>query len=100
MATASTCSLERLTWAFLDAEGAVGVLGPGVVFQLEGGGVVDERLRALGHARSAVVEIGAGLQRAHSRSQPRGTMSDGERRKGAKKAGEVRRGGGGAVSLT
>lgn len=70
------------------------------MLQLEGGGVVDEWLRALGHARSAVVEIGAGLQRAHSRSQLWGTGNDGERRKGVKKAGEVRQGGGGAVFLT
>lgn len=53
---------SRLTWAFLDAEGPIGVLGSGVVLQLERCGVVDKRLRALGHTRSAVVEIGASLQ--------------------------------------
>lgn len=51
-----------LTWTFLDAEGSVGVFGPGVVLQLEGDGVVDERLWALGHACPAVVEVGTGLQ--------------------------------------
>lgn len=51
-----------LTWTFLNAESSVGVFGPGVVFQLEGDGVVDERLWALGHARPAVVEVGTGLQ--------------------------------------
>lgn len=70
------------------------------MLQLEGGGVVDERLRALGHAGSTVVEIGASLQRAHSHNQPRGTRSDGKHRKGVEKAGEGRRGGGGAVFLT
>ena len=52
----------RLTWTLLDAEGSVSVLGPGVVFQLEGGGVVDKRLGALGHACPTVIEVGAGLQ--------------------------------------
>lgn len=51
-----------LTWTFLDAEGSVGVFCPGVVLQLEGDGVVDERLRALGHTRPAVVEVGTGLR--------------------------------------
>lgn len=55
-------SCHRLTGTLLDAEGSVGVLGSGVVLQLEGGGVVDERLRALGHAGAAVVEVGASLQ--------------------------------------
>jgi len=59
----------RLTWAFLDTEGSIGVLGSGVVLQLERRGVVHERLRALGHARSAVVEIGAGLQAEDEGSQ-------------------------------
>lgn len=31
------------------------------MLQLEGDGVVDERLWALGHARPAVVEVGTGL---------------------------------------
>lgn len=52
----------RLTGTLLDAEGSVGVLCPGVVFQLEGGGVVDEWLRALGHTRPTVIEVSAGLQ--------------------------------------
>lgn len=51
-----------LTWTFLDTEGSVGVFGPGVVLQLEGDGVVDERLWALGHTCPAVVEVGTGLQ--------------------------------------
>ena len=54
---------RKLTWTLLDAKGPVGVLGPGVVLQLEGRGVVDERLGALGHARAAVVEVGASLRR-------------------------------------
>lgn len=53
----------RLTGAFLDAESAVGVLGSGVGLQLEGGGVVHERLRTLGDAGAAVVEISASLQK-------------------------------------
>ena len=52
----------RLTWTLLDTEGSIGVLGPGVVFQLEGGGVVDEGLGALGHTCPAVIEAGAGLR--------------------------------------
>lgn len=52
----------RLTWTLLDTEGSVGVFCPGVVFQLEAGGVVDKWLRALGHACPAVVEVGAGLR--------------------------------------
>lgn len=55
-----------LTWTFLDTKCAVGVLGSGVVLQLERGGVVHKRLRALGHARPAVVEIGARLRRKHT----------------------------------
>lgn len=55
--------LLALTWTLLDAEGAVGVFGPGVVFQLEGDGVVDKRLWALGHTRPAVIEVGTGLQK-------------------------------------
>lgn len=51
-----------LTWAFFHAEGSVGVLGPGIVLQLEGGGVVDERLRALSHTSTTVIEVGARLQ--------------------------------------
>lgn len=51
-----------LTWTFFHAEGSVGVLGAGVVLQLEGGGVIDERLRALGHTSTAVIEVGARLQ--------------------------------------
>lgn len=51
-----------LTWAFFHAEGSVGVLGAGIVLQLEGGRVVDERLRALGHTSTAVIEVGARLQ--------------------------------------
>ena len=58
----------RLTWTLLDAEGSVGVLSPGVVFQLEGGGVVDKRLGALGHACPTVIEVGAGLQTHTSRA--------------------------------
>lgn len=49
------------TWAFLDTEGSIGVLCPGIVFQLKGGGVVDKWLRALGHTCPAVIEVGAGL---------------------------------------
>lgn len=59
----SLARVVGLTWAFLDAEGSVGVFGPGVVLQLEGDGVVDERLRTLGHTGPAVIEVGAGLQR-------------------------------------
>lgn len=51
-----------LTWTFFNAEGSVGVLRPGIVLQLEGGGVVDKRLGALGHARPAVIKVGTGLQ--------------------------------------
>lgn len=56
--------LERLTWTFLDTERSIGVFGSGVVLQLKGCGVVHKRLRALGHAGTAVVEIGASLQRS------------------------------------
>lgn len=52
----------RLTWTLLDTEGSIGVLRPGIVFQLEGGGVIDKRLGALGHACPTVIEVGAGLQ--------------------------------------
>lgn len=59
----STCvQVVGLTWAFFHAEGSVGVLGPGIVLQLEGGGVVDERLRALCHTSPAVIEVGARLR--------------------------------------
>lgn len=51
-----------LTRTFLDAEGSIGVFGPGVVLQLEGNGVVDERLWALGRTRPTVIEVGTGLQ--------------------------------------
>lgn len=53
---------SSLTGTFLDAEGSVGVFGSGVVVQLEGDGVVDEWLWALGHACPTVVEVGTGLQ--------------------------------------
>lgn len=62
---------KGLTWTFLDAKCAVGVLGSGVVLQLKRCGVVHKRLRALGHARPAVVEIGARLRRKeHDPGQP------------------------------
>lgn len=64
--------LRGLTWAFLDTKGAVRVLGPGVVLQLKRGGVVHKRLGALGHARPAVVEIGARLRRKHAAVVSRG----------------------------
>lgn len=51
-----------LTWTFFNAEGSVGVLRPGIVLQLEGGGVVDKWLGALGHACPAVIKVGTGLQ--------------------------------------
>lgn len=51
-----------LTWTFFHAESSVCVLGPGIVLQLEGGGVVDERLRALSHTSTTVIEVGARLQ--------------------------------------
>lgn len=60
---------SRLTGTFLHTKGSIGVLGSGVVLQLEGRGVVHKRLRALGHACSAVVEIGASLQKAHKNNQ-------------------------------
>lgn len=65
-----------LTWTFLDTKCAVGVLGSGVVLQLERGGVVHKRLRALGHARPAVVEIGARLQRKHTSPVRSGRQAD------------------------
>lgn len=55
--------LLSLTWTLLDAEGAVGVFGSGVVFQLEGDRVVDKRLWALGHTCPAVIEVSTGLQK-------------------------------------
>lgn len=67
----------RLTWTLLDTERSVGVLGSGVVLQLERCGVVHKRLGALGHAGAAVVEIGASLQRAHDHGQL--TAADGDR---------------------
>lgn len=69
-------SCWRLTWTFLDTERSVGVLGSGVVLQLERRGVVHERLGALGHAGAAVVEIGASLRRAHDHGQL--TVADGD----------------------
>lgn len=60
---------KRLTWTLLDTKCSVGVLGSGVVLQLERCGVVHEGLRALGHTGSAVVEIGTSLQREHEHSQ-------------------------------
>ena len=58
----------RLTWTLLDTEGSIGVLCPGVVFQLEGGGVVDEWLGALGHTGPTVIEVGAGLYIKHTQN--------------------------------
>lgn len=59
----------RLTRTFLNTEGSIGVLRPGIVFQLEGGGVVDKWLGALGHTCPTVIKVGTGLQtdkpRAH-----------------------------------
>lgn len=55
-------NLLRLTGTFPDTEGSVGVLGSGVVLELERCRVVHKRLRALGHARARVVEIGASLR--------------------------------------
>lgn len=59
----STVLAVGLTWTFFHAEGSVGVLGAGIVLQLEGGRVVDERLRALGHTSTTVIEVGARLQK-------------------------------------
>lgn len=64
--------LKGLTWAFLDTKRAVRVLGSGVVLQLKRRWVVHKRLRALGHARPAVVEIGARLRRKHMTLVSRG----------------------------
>lgn len=58
-----------LTWTFLHAEGSVGVLGAGIVLQLEGGRVVDERLGALGHTCTTVIEVGARLQTGKTSSR-------------------------------
>lgn len=55
--------MVRPTWTLLDTEGSIGVLCSGVVLQLEGGGVVDKWLGALGHTCPTVIEVGAGLQR-------------------------------------
>lgn len=59
---ACVCVSGRLTRTLFDAEGSVGVLCSGIVFQLEGGGVVDKGLGALGHTCPAVIEVGASLQ--------------------------------------
>lgn len=56
------CVVVGLTWALLDAEGSVCVLGVRVVFQLEGCGVVDEGLRTLRHTRPTVIKVSAGLE--------------------------------------
>lgn len=68
--------MKGLTWTFLDAKRAVGVLGSGVVLQLKRRGVVHKRLRALSHARPAVVEIGARLRRKHMTPVSRGRRAD------------------------
>lgn len=57
---------KALTWTFLDTKCTVGVLGSGVVLQLKRRGVVHKRLRALGHARPTVIEIGARLRKKHT----------------------------------
>lgn len=71
---------KGLTWTFLDTKCAVGVLGSGVVLQLKRRGVVHKRLRALGHARPAVVEIGARLRRKHTTPVSCGRQADCRRR--------------------
>lgn len=55
-----------LTWTFFHTEGSVGVLGPGIVLQLKGGGVVDVGLRTLSHTSAAVIEVGARLRNDRS----------------------------------
>lgn len=67
---------KGLTWAFLDTKRAVRVLGSGVVLQLKRRWVVHKRLRALGHARPAVVEIGARLRRKHMTLVSRGRRAN------------------------
>lgn len=64
----------RLTWTLLDTEGSIGVLRPGVVFQLESCGVVDKWLGALCHTCTTVIEVGAGLQ-THTQSAHSGETS-------------------------
>lgn len=51
-----------LTWALLDAESPIRVLGIVIMFQLEGSRIVHECLGALCDTRSAIIEIHAGLQ--------------------------------------
>lgn len=53
---------SALTWALLDTESPVGVLGIVIVLQLEGGGVVHEGLGALCDTSTTVIEIHTGLQ--------------------------------------
>lgn len=59
---ASRAGNAALTWALLDTESPVGVLGIVVVLQLEGGGVVHKGLGALCHTSTTVIEIHTGLQ--------------------------------------
>ena len=71
------CQVYFLTRTLLDTEGSIGVFGPGVVLQLEGGGVVHEVLGALGHARPAVIEVGTGLQTEPKHGQRPGDTTRG-----------------------
>lgn len=66
---------ESLTWALFDTEGSISVLGCWVLLQLEGVGVVDQRLRALGHTCPAVIEISAGLQGQHTTKHLNGPIN-------------------------
>lgn len=54
-----------LTWAFFNTECSICVLCIEVVFQLEGGWIVDKRLGTLSNTGSTVIEVHASLQ--HSR---------------------------------
>lgn len=58
----ASAQAETLTWTLLDTEGSISVLGPGIVFQLEGSRIVNKWLRALGNTCPTVVEVGTGLQ--------------------------------------
>lgn len=70
---ANHCVQVGLTWTFLNTESSVGVLGPGVVFQLEGGRVVDKWLGALGHTCPTVIEVGTSLQTDNQSPRSDGT---------------------------
>lgn len=62
----SRAGSTALTWALLDTESPIGVLGIVVVLQLEGGGVVHKGLGALCDTSTTVIEVHTGLQKGET----------------------------------